>query len=260
MIKTNPDYIQADRLSIVEYYKSLLGNNLLLYSSRFKWWTKTTLFCGLPLAVGSLLIFVAILYQELSLTDNHDWGLIFSCSLMPFIYFLPLIWLITYFHSFIKPGKISTKIERFISTHIPDASEVKPLSNSNYLLKWNDTEFEICYTLIPELDDKGKVIHNHKCFLIALYWMPKKETESQVLDEEGEFQEDFIDEWITYTDNKKGCENLLLENNIMYAWVGEKSKTSNEEICLTMNQMLYLLDRFNLSPLFMIKQMVEESE
>ena len=119
MIKTSPTYVHGDGLTCRKYFSHAFMNRRLLYTSVWNWWKQTTLYSCLPLSVASILIFAAILYQELGTGEETDWSLVVSVSLLPFLFFMPLTWAGTYYYSFIAARRLTRKLQAFISRHIP---------------------------------------------------------------------------------------------------------------------------------------------
>lgn len=110
MIQELSTYANGDHLTLEEYFRRVLHNEQFLYSSVWNWWKTNTLYWSLPLGIGSLLLFAAVLYQESSLREGVDWTLVLPISLLPFL-FLPLIWIGTYYYSFVLPRRIVRKLE-----------------------------------------------------------------------------------------------------------------------------------------------------
>lgn len=250
MIKTNPTYIDADRLTFKEYFKRVVQNNRLLYSSVWKWWKQTTLYCFVPLTIGSLLLFALILYQELPLREEPNWGLIIALTLQPFIFMLPLIWVGSYYYSFPAARKITRKLQQFISRYIPDASHITPRSLTNYTLYRAGIEFDMGYTVIPETNSKGKVLRNHEGFFIVVYYVPQPGTELRWLDENGCMREELVDEWNAYCEGKESCKPLKLQDCAMLALFKKKELNAPHQVTDAMNQLQYLLKRFGFYALF----------
>lgn len=246
MIQTNPSYTYGDHLTIGGYFRRAARNERFLYSSRWKWWKKTTLYASVPLGVGSALLFAALLYQELGLREETDWALVVSCSLLPFIFFLPIVWAVTYWLSFVAPKQALLKMEEFIARYIPDATHVARYSITNHILERKGTEFEVDYTLVPERNSKGgKSNKQHASFILVFYYRPLPGTESRWRDKNGNMPDAIRKEWEMYCADKESCKPLVLTDYAMYARFKEKALSSPCEVTDALDQMQYLAKRFN---------------
>lgn len=251
MIKTSPTYVHGDGLTCRKYFSHAFMNRRLLYTSVWNWWKQTTLYSCLPLSVASLLIFAAILYQELGTGEETDWGLVVSVSLLPFLFIMPLIWAGTYYYSFIAARWLTRKLQAFISRHIPDATCITRLSPTNYTLLRKGIEYEVCYTHVPETDQSGRVRRNRPCFLVALYYAPQPGTELLWFDEDTEMRPSLIDEWAAYCEGKDSVRKLVLENYALFALFEKKELATPGCVVEAMEQLEYLLNRFSFFPLYL---------
>lgn len=246
MIGTRPTYIEGDHLSVKEYFKLHLANVGILYSSVWNWWKKTTWCCGVPLFVGCAVLFIVLLYQELQVKRETDWALVVAVSLLPLL-MLPFIWIRTYYSSFVVPKKYSQKIEQFIATCIPDATRLTRHTPMNYTVWRKGVELEVAYSLIPEPAPNGKVKCIHRDFFIGLYYACNDKPQGE---EEGiSVKEKFQEEWKAYCEGKESCSHLFLDDYFMCAVYEEKDNLSASKVMQAIDQMQYLLERFNLNPL-----------
>lgn len=247
MQRTIPTYIYAPDLTIREYAKRMINDDCFFYPSVWSWWKKITLYASVPLGIGCIVLFIGILYQELPDLSNTDWILVISLSLLPYMMFMPFVWIVTYHHSFIAPKKIRKRIIDFISDYIPEAVDVKAYGVTNYIVKWKNTEFEIAYN---HLD--GGYYRPADSFSVLLYYEPKDGTEFEYVNEKRELDytyNDFEDNWYEFCNNKENCKNLHLSKHAMWAIFNRKRLSSPSEVTDIMNQLLYLVERFNCSPL-----------
>lgn len=247
MIQKLSNYANGDHLTLEEYFRRVLHNEQFLYSSVWNWWKTNTLYWSLPLSIGSLLLFAAVLYQELSLREGVDWTLVLSISLLPFL-FLPLIWIGTYYYSFVLPRKIVRKLEQFITRYIPDANDITRQGLHCTLLR-NSIEYQVSYDVFLETDARGRATCRYRGFSLKLYYSPQPGTEMQWFDEEFRFRDSFIDEWEAYCAGKKSCRHLLVGDSALLALFQEKELMDVTEVTAAMDQMEYLLDRFDFLPI-----------
>lgn len=144
-----------------------------LYSSLWAWFRNTTIYCGLGLIIACMAIFIAMLFQEINYKETIDWWLVISCSLIPLMVMYPFIWVGTYYYSFIRPKRITKKVQRFISS-IPNVTDIKQISITNYTFLWNNIEFEVAYDIIPKNNPKRKKSPYSQCFIMGLYYSQNK--------------------------------------------------------------------------------------
>lgn len=251
MIATNPEFIKADNFTFKKYLAAVLNGKQLIYSSVWNWWKKTTAFWCIPLLLGDVALFIAIVYQEWKEGSGFDWPLVFSLLMVVFVCFLPFVWAVTYYYSFVSPQKIVDKFMTLIDTYIPDAEQIKGLSYTNYIVSWREYEYELAYSLIPMVNKKGKVVAHYPCMIVCLHFIPSHEHESEVMDEQGQYLESFLDKCYAYCEGKESCRTLRIENNSMYAFFRIRDLKDKQLIMNSMEQMQYIVKRFNLVPLYL---------
>lgn len=256
MIATNPDFIKGDQLTIKQYLASILTNKRLVYSSLWNWWKKTTLFWSIPLLVGSLTIWMALLLQDWKAGEFH-WLLMASLSILPFILF-PFIWAVAYYYSYVEPRNIEGKLTGLLNTFIPGASQIRGISRTNYIFLWKELEYELAYTFIPAVNSRGKVTKMYKCFIVCLHFVPDPKHRSEITDENGKLLDSFLDQCYAYCEGKDSCRTLRFEDNSMYAFYREQDLCDDHLIMNTMDQMQYIADRFHLQPLYLTKSLGSE--
>lgn len=246
MIETKPTYVKGDQFSVKEFYGILFTPYGVLYSSVWNWWKKTTLYCGLLLLAGCAVLFIALLYQELQMERETDWGLLVAVSLLPLL-MMPFIWIGTYYYAFISPKRYSKKIEQFIATLLPDATRITRHSPMNYTVWRKGIELEVAYSLVPEPAPNRKVKCMHRDFFIAVYYSSK---ERSFDNEKNPLKSAALrEEWEAYREGKESCSHLFLDDYFMCAVYEEKEHVSTAEVMQAIDQMQYLLERFNLMPL-----------
>lgn len=258
MVRTTPTYIHGDNLSIKEYFNHLFAEERFQYSSRWKWWKQTTLYGSIPLAIASVLLLAALLYQELNLREEPDWTLVFSLSLLPFICCLPFIWMGSYYYSFTAAKKITKDLDSFIAQYIPNADHVTTTTLTSRTLQRKDLEFEVGYSIVAELDANEKVKQKHPCFFIGLYYSPKPGTELKWFDEKAHMRDSFIENMKAYLDGKESRRHLLLEDYAIFALFKQKELNNTCKVTNEMEQMQYLLTRFDFLPKLLSTSQPEE--
>ncbi len=209
MIATNPDYINGDKISLKQYFTTtFLKNKRLVYSSVWSWWKKTTTFWCIPLLVGDLTMLIPLVYQDWEAGESFHWPLIIGMFCTMFVSFLPFIWAISYYQSFVGFKKVTQRLSKFFTTYIPDATNVRRLSYTNYVFLWKEYEFEVAHSLVPIINAKKKIIGFKPCFLVCLYFTPKHGHESDILDKQGQLQKKFEEEIYAYCKDKESCKSL----------------------------------------------------
>ena len=249
MIKTTPTYIKGDNLSFKEYFKHVFAGEHLLYTSRWKWWKLTTLYTGIPVLASGIVILVSFLYHVWKSGEEMDWVLMSGSVWIPFIVFMPFIWLVSYYYSFVLSGKITRKLQDFIGRYFPGVTEVYCYRFSNYMLFRNDVQFEIAYTMVPEMSLKGKTLHTYECFVAGVYFPPMPGTERKWMDAEKRLTAAFWTEWEVYCRDKESCQNLIPYNGLLTAVFKCRELPSPDGVARSLDQMEYLLKKFEFYPL-----------
>ena len=246
MLATRPIFIKGDNLTFKQYFQANFTNKRLLYSSCRIWWKKTTLFCGIPLALASLILIIILLAQELYMEGDIHWSLVFSIGSLPLLFMLPLIWIGSFYYSFVTSYRITHTLEQFIHEYFPDATKIKRYRHNNYSVLWRNIELEVAYAHIPW--ERGV---NHSPFtnfiFVCMYYNPKPENQNEILDEDGKLKEQFISDWKAYCGGKESCQRISLDTHIMSLILPIKDIGTREEVVRSLEQMRYLFDRFNLS-------------
>ena len=258
MIATNPDFLNGDHFTLKQQLAALIKNKKLVYSSVWNWWKKTTMFWSLPILAADAALFVALVFQDWELGQGIHWLLIFSLLAVVFIVFLPIIWAITYWESFVKPRKISQKLTRFIDNHIQEATQVRGISRTNYIFQWKELEYEIAYSMIPSVNSKGKVVKQNECLIVCLHFMPDPEHRSEITDADGRLLDSFLDQCYAYCEGKDSCRTMRFEENTIYAFFRMSDLQSGELLINAMEQIQYITKRFNLIPLYLSKALGPE--
>ncbi|MBP3519254.1 MAG: hypothetical protein J6K31_12850 [Parabacteroides sp.] len=154
--------------------------------------------------------------------------------------------MVTYYHSFIAPKRATRKLKQFISRYIQGASKITQRTPTNYTLRWEGIDFEIGYTIVPEITPKGKVKHNHECFFFCVYYGPLPASESLLFDENGYMLDTFVEEWNAYCKGKKSCRQLMLGHFTILGLFKRTELSDDREVTEAMEQLQYLLQRFGL--------------
>ena len=255
MIATNPDFINGDKLNRKQYLAALINNKRLVYSSLPKCLRKVSSFWCVPLLVADAAFFVVLVYQSWKDGDGFDWLLIGALLTLIFIFFLPLAWAVSYYHSFVLPQKVTKKVTDFIDSFIPNATQVRGVSPSNYLLRWNDLEYEVAYSYIPGLNAKGKIDRYYESMLVCIYFIPDPAFKSEIADEKGHLLTDFVEQCNSYCKGKESCKNMRIANNTIYTMFRMNELSDKDAVLMSMEQMQYMTERFHLKPLYMSKSL-----
>lgn len=250
MLATSPIFIKGDNLTFKQYFQANFTNKRLLYSSFRIWWKKTTLFCGIPLALASLILIIILLAQELLMEGGIHWSLVFSIGSLPLLFMLPLIWIGSFYFSFVTSYRITHTLEKFIHEYFSDATKIKRYRHNNYTVLWRNIELEVAYSHIPR---KKGVKHSPftRFIFVCMYYNPKPDNLNEILDEDGNLKEQFISDWKAYCGEKESCQRISLDTHIMSLALPVNDIGTREEVVRSLEQMRYLLDRFKLSPLYL---------
>lgn len=131
---------------------------------------------------------LSILPQVLLSNRETNRILIIAICILPSIFMVPYILIVTYCKSFIIPRRASKNTESFISKYIPDAIDIKRITPTNYILKRNNVEYEIAYS-----NYTGNNRRVGKIFIITVYYYPKSENISKIFDENGNLSDEFTE-------------------------------------------------------------------
>lgn len=248
MQKTTPNFIQADNLSIKQGFKRMSKTNYLLYSSLWKWWSKTTIMWGIPLLIGGILIFIAMLYSELTSKSNMGWLGIVMMSLIPLIFMLPFIWMLSFYYSIWTPIKIKKSINKLIKTYIPDATNLTRYTPTNFTFQRNGIKYELDYTHVFRISSRRVRLSNVGYFLICLYYAPKPGTDELWYDEYGNMKDSYFQSFDDYCAGKNNCKYLFLTRDAMCALFTKKECKKMDDVTNILNELEYLLSKFNMIP------------
>ena len=160
MIIADPTFVEADNLSIKESFKRTFDSDYLLYSSLWKWWSKTTLVWSIPLLAFGAFILIIGIFKLITAPNDTDWAWVVGMTFAPFLFCIPFVWVLTYYYSFIAPKKIDKSIKQFVDTNIPDTSNLTRHTVTNYTFQSGQLQFELCYYLIPRSEERrvGNVV------------------------------------------------------------------------------------------------------
>ena len=248
MVKTNPEYMNGDELSLKQYFIILFAKQRLLFTNRLIWWKKTTKFWSFPLFLLDSVLFILLLYKE--------WSMLYL--FLPFLVGFPLIWMRSYYISFITPSRIKKTLLEFIANYVTDLIHVRRLCLTNYTFRWRDMEFEVAYSLVPTLNSKGKVVRRQDCYVLCLHFIPDPAHTTEIIDKNGNLLDSFLEQWDAYCQGKESCKYLRIESGSIYAFI-RVSDVNYQSLALNiMEQIEYLIKRFNLNPLSMSDYMAAE--
>ena len=249
MIITDLAYVDADNLSIKESLKRTFNSEYLVYTSHWKWWSKTTLSWSIPLLIAGVFIFIVMIYNLLTSSNKMDFSMIVGMTFIPLIFCIPFVWALTYYYSFIAPKKIDRNINKFVRTYIPDATNLARFDTTNYTFQRGELQYELCYGNIPERNAKGQVQRKVTYFIICLYYGPKPGTEKQSFDENGHIKEACAKAIFDYLKSKGNISRFNLTDYGMFAIFPKKGDRSADEVTKALDELEYLLTRFSMKPL-----------
>lgn len=132
------------------------SNEKLVFSTVHQCLWKTVKYVGgLLLAVGAfmaLIGLIAMMFQDES--ERWDWWvpLLMLVSMLPL---LPLICLSNYYDSFILPGRVQKKVERFLNENLPDCEIAEWKTPDSCYVNYQDMILEVALSK-KETDDKGR--------------------------------------------------------------------------------------------------------
>ena len=251
MIQTYPRFINGDNFRAGQYFNHILKDNNLIYSSVWTWWRKTTVAWGSVSLAAGLLIFVFILPQELQ-SQKLSWPIVISMIPIPLIVFMPLVWVLSYFSSFISPNRYRKKIKKFIKTSVPGANDIKELSPTNFIFSRNEIEYEVAYPVVSLRTNANRYKRQKKYFAIATYFHQIDDSIANNI--HPDFLEAFITEWHEYF--KTNCEdmNLAMDNYAIHVSYDKKSMPSREVIEKALDFMQEMIERLEIFAIYATEQ------
>lgn len=261
MITTKPNYINGDQITLRVHFASFFNDDYPIYSSLFIWWKKNTLLWSIPFGFTSLLIFFSLVFQGLYYHKTFHLLPLVGMSLQVFVYFMPLVWIVSYYYAFVLPKKVGTKLHSFINKNLPGATKVRSLSLNNYLFTWNNREYELAYSLIPCVNSEGKVTRRREGVILCMRYTFDAKYKSEILDENGKLNNSLLQRWNDYCRDKESCKGLVLDLFSMYSVRRADEAFTPEEVQNTLEQMKYLADKFHLTLLdsaFSIKHAIKK--
>ena len=251
MIQTYPRFINGDNFRAGQYLNHILKDNNLIYSSVWTWWRKTTVAWGSVSLAAGLLIFVFILPQELQ-SQKLSWPIVISMIPIPLIVFMPLVWILSYFSSFISPNRYRRKIKKFIKTSVPGANDIKELSPTNFIFSRNEIEYDVAYPVVSLRTNANRYKRQKKYFAIATYFHQIADSIANNI--HPDILEAFITEWHEYF--KTNCEdmNLAMDNYAIHVSYDKKSIPSREVIEKALDFMQEMIERLEILAIYAAEQ------
>lgn len=244
MYSTNPTYLKGDNISLKDYFSSHLnGINRLYFSSVREMLKITTKYTGGLLLLASFAIFLLIII--LSLRDGKDinWLLCLFLPIFVFVLFFPFSLIGSYYYYIHCPRKDSNRIRHFIDSHFPSPTSVTELAPNHVLVQSNGLEYELACTRINISSEGSTKLNYQWAYAVSVYFMHHDGIPTQ------ETLDEFLDDWNSYRKGKEACSNLTMDTNSIDAFYFEKQNLNPETIKKGIEEMKYIISRYNLIPL-----------
>ena len=156
-LNTFYQFIPADHIGAKQLLNYMrVSCNKLVFSTVRQCLLKSALYIGgLLLAIGAFMALVGLvlmIFQDES--ERWDWWvpLIMLVSMLPF---LPLICLSNCYDSFILPGRVKRKIERFLNESLPGCEITEWVTPASCYVNYQNLTLEVALNK-KEFDDKGR--------------------------------------------------------------------------------------------------------
>ncbi|MBR2260441.1 MAG: hypothetical protein IJ916_01915 [Paludibacteraceae bacterium] len=244
----NTHVIIGEYLTLKETWQALLNRKDIYYQSKKKWFLSTL---GILLPITSLsgiilFIVLCIMNHSTPQTSSHSWEETILISFLCPTIIIPPTLIGTYIQSFVTIRKMAQTLSDFVNKWFSKDTKliVQPIS-LNYFIKTADN-WEIEIALIKANANGFKESH----IITAIYILPFDKFEEMAKT---------IKEWYEYCHMKKSCQNLYLERNIAYA-LFSIDENVQENVLETIDQMKYLIQRFNIPTQRMIYDDIDQDK
>ncbi len=234
MIRTIPNYIFADNLNFIDFFKLTFdGSYRPYYSSNKRMFFKSIIFIGTALLIVSFLFFALLMVLEIKNGNDIDFSLITLISLLP-LWFLPICLVGSYVFSVILKNKDVKRCREFIEVYVPNAKHVYQLTPANFIFIIDDIEYELATSSRATADN----VNMQRDFILATYFIVDPAVDMYKLSCD-------ID---NYLDTNENCKYIDFFNNCLIAKLYLKDGISLDTVGECLSQMLNVMKRFKLDP------------
>ncbi len=257
MINTHPSYVRAEGLSKKELWRVVIDNGTLCFDSKWQWIRTMMFLWGIPLVVAGAFLGLFFAYKYVESGETIDWIMIIGAIATPAIVMLPVILVATFYMNYLRPKRVMKNIRLFIQKYIPDATDMKGITATNFILRHEGLEYEVAYSeYVYDVNNKGRGLRRRPCFFVCLYYAPN--SGNALFDQNGAMTEAFVEHFYEYCRGKESCRYLIPDNNMIWGTFEKHVIEANAEIVRrTMGEMSYVLQRFELFPLYLCQKDVK---
>lgn len=236
-------YFDGGTTSRYDILKRWMKGHKALFSSKREWALKViplTLILG---ALCSVLMFVLVFPQEND-KDNLDRViLLLQCSLIPFVFILITFIPFSYYESFVQPNHYKRKMEGFLHRFLPDAEVTATHLPTYYTFDYKQETFDIFYNTVrrdSQLFEKGEMC-------IRMWFVVSED--NPYFDSEGRMTEEFATDLQAFGADKPVCKGLsIMSQRLILKLDMKETEKSGRDIEKALDMMLYLAERFKLTP------------
>ena len=246
--------MKADGLSMKELWRAVFDNSTLCFDSRWQWMSTMLFLGGIPLVLAGVFLGLFFVYKYIESGETIDWIIIIGAITTPTIVMLPVILVISFYLNYLRPKRIIKNIRLFVQKYIPDATDVKELTATNFILRRGGLEYEVAYSeYVYDKDNRARGLRKRPCFFVCLYYVPN--AGDALFDKNGEMTDAFVGRFYEYCMGKESCRYLIPDNNMIWGTFERNVIEANAEIVRrTMGEMSYMLQRFDLFPLYLCQK------
>ncbi|MBO7427623.1 MAG: hypothetical protein J6U08_02805 [Paludibacteraceae bacterium] len=237
MIAT-PPIINGEHLNFKQTWEVI--RMVPYYQSKKTWIIKTAYTYGLILAIGGIICMAALIATKLT---NPNWESSWPVTILggffcPAMWLYPFALIATYFQSFIYAKKLMRIHEDFMRRWFKDNKIVVPTTPLNCIVKIdNGWDLEVAVTTDKYMRNQEKPLEfkSRKFIVVALYI--ESPTDPSLIESE----------WEAFCQGKASCRNLFFKKDLAYI-IFPANKPEEENLPESLQQMEYLIQRFQLTP------------
>ena len=237
MIAT-PPIINGEHLNFKQTWEVI--RMVPYYQSKKTWIIKTAYTYGLILAIAGIICMAMLI--AIKLTDPNwesSWPVtILGGFFCPAMWLYPFVLIVTYFQSFIYAKKLIRLHADFMQRWFKDNKVVVPTTPLNCIVKTDkgwDLEVAVTTDKYMRNQEKPSEFKSRKFIVVALYI--ESPTNPSLIESE----------WEDFCQGKASCRNLFFKKDLAYI-IFPANKPEEENLPESLQQMEYLIQRFQLTP------------
>lgn len=241
-------YTYADPLTLKEYAKQAFdGVNIFLFQSKWEWFKHSFSLVALICLIGSAIILILCGLQEI-FKDEHDWEKLFMMLPIPFIIIIPPALIGLYYKSFIITRRIERKLRKFIEQYLPEATNIRKITLTNYLIDYQGQELEVAFYIERKYNEKRKKLQKFKFIVCGLHYTTR-DGDYSIIGQNNQLTKEFLHDWFIYAKEKPHCHNIYVSTQLFFAKFPLSTTIMRETVNHTLEELLYMTEKFDLIPI-----------